>query len=257
MVTRVKVVADFSSKGKYLIVGLPGMGKVGYVTANYFVERFSGRLVAEIYSSHFPPQLLVGKNGISTLFIGKLYDIDSALVFTADTQPPSTEGQNEVCDALLSFLSGVGGVKPPKGYGLRSVVAGAAFVVPQVGGLRKVFVAGNEGSIIRSFVSLGAEPLSDGVITGINGAIVGWAKYYGVPAAVVLGETWAPIVEFDETDYRAAKRVIEVLGGFMGIRADVGYMDSLANAVEGKVINLLRRAAKPGKPAPEERKEVL
>ncbi len=247
MVTKVKKLRDFSIDNKDLIVGLPGMGRVGYVSANHFIRAFKGSLVAEVYSSYFPPQLIVGKDGISKLFIGQLYDIGKALVFTAETQPPSSEGQNEVCDALLNFLMSNGE--------LRSVVAAAAFVVPQVGSIRKVFVAGNNEGIIKDLVSLGAEPLNEGVITGINGAIVGWASYYGVPAAVVLGETWAPIVELDETDYRAAKRVVEVISKYLGIESDTHYMDVAANSVEGRVVTILKRAT-PEK-AKEERREVL
>ncbi len=247
MVTKVKKLRDFDIDNKDLIVGLPGMGRVGYVSANHFIKAFKGSLVAEVYSSYFPPQLIVGKDGVSKLFIGQLYDIGKALVFTAETQPPSSEGQNEVCDKLLEFLIGNGK--------LRSVIAAAAFVVPQVGSVRKVFVAGNSEDIINNLVKLGAEPLNEGVITGINGAIVGWASYYGVPAAVVLGETWAPIVELDEIDYRAAKRVVEVISKYLGVKVDTHYMDVAANSIEGRVVAILKRAApEKGK---EERREVL
>jgi len=255
MAVRIKLIKDFKSEGKPLIVGLPGMGKVGYVSANFFVKEFNGELVAEVYSTYFPAQLVVGRDGVSTLFRGKIFDIGDALVFTADTQPPSPEGQNEVCEALLSFLNGELDVKPEK-PGVRAIIAAAAFVVPQVGSLRRVFVAGNKDSIVKEFVKLGAEALNEGVITGINGAIVGWASLYDIPGVVVLGETWAPIVEFDETDYRAAKRVIEVIANYLNTKVDVSYMDGLANTVEGKVLTILKQAA-PRRPAREERKEVL
>ncbi|RLG77342.1 MAG: hypothetical protein DRO14_02475 [Thermoprotei archaeon] len=105
---------------------------------------------------------------------------------------------------------------------------------------------------------LGAEPLSEGVISGINGAIVGWAKYYGIPAVVVLGETWAPIVEFDEIDYRAAKRVVEVIASYLGLSVDTEYMNVLADRVEKKILKAISQAMKvSGAPEKKPPKEVM
>jgi len=238
MVTRFKLFRKIEVEGKHLLVGMPGMGRVGYLMANFFIEKLNAELVCEIYSTSFPPQIIVSKGGFSSLFKGKLYSSDKMIILTADTQPPTTEGQNEVCDAILSLLSK---------DGLKSVIAGAAFVVPQVGTVRKVFVAGNEDELIKKFVSLGATPLNEGVISGINGAIVGWSSYYGIPSAVILGETWAPIVEFDEVDYRAAKYVIELVAKYLSEKIDTSDLDLLANGVEGRVIKALSQATKLSK----------
>ncbi|MCD6428670.1 MAG: PAC2 family protein [Desulfurococcales archaeon] len=244
-----RIIKEFSASGKPLIVGLPGMGRVGYVSANFFIEKFNGEHIADVYSTYFPPQLIVGKAGLSNLFVGKLFDVGNALVFTAETQPPNPEGQNEVCYTLLDFLSE---------RGVSAVLAGAAYVVPQVGDSRRVFIAGTDKELLATLMKLGAEPLNEGVISGINGAIVGWARYYGIPAAVVLGETWAPIVEFDEVDYRAAKRVIEVIASYLGLSVDTGYMIELADSVERKILKAISQAMKIGS-GPEKRpsKEVM
>ncbi len=249
MVTRIRVIKEFNAVGKPLIVGLPGMGRVGYMSAKFFIERFYGKHVADIYSTYFPPQLVVGKAGLSNLFVGKIFDVGSALVFTAETQPPNPEGQNEVCYTLLDFLAE---------RGVSAILAGAAYVVPQVSDSRRVFVAGNDRELLVTLMKLGAEPLNEGVISGINGAIVGWAKYYGIPAAVVLGETWAPIVEFDEVDYRAARRVIEVIASYLGLSVKTDYLNELADKVEKKILKAISQAMKIGG-APEKKpsKEVM
>lgn len=250
MATRVRVLKDFEVGGKPLIVGLPGMGRVGYVSVNYMIKNLNAELVAELYSTYFPPHLIVRGKGLSDLFVGRLYSSDKALLFTAETQPQNPEGQNEVCDALLSFLSGRGSFGP--------VIATAAFVVPDVSKNRKVFIAGNSEGIVRKFSDLGGTPLDEGVIVGINGAIVGWARYYGVEAAVLLGETWSAIVEFDETDYRAAKAVIDVLTKFLGIKADTSLLLKSAETVEMSVAATLARMARAAsRREREERKEVL
>ncbi len=249
MVTRVKTVKEFSPEGKTLVVGLPGMGRVGYVATNYILSKLGGRLVAEIYSTAFPPHLIVRKGGISDLFSGKIFETDEALIFTADTQPQNPEGQNEICDALLNYLG-------KKGI-LKSIIATAAYVVPSVGEPRKTFVVGNDQKFLSELRSLGTYPLDDGVIMGINGAVIGWGKYYGVKGAVLLGETWAPIVEFDETDYRAAKAVVDVLRKYLSIDLDSTELEMLAQKTEERVKEALRRIAKGRVPEQRSRKEVL
>jgi len=249
MVTKIRVIKEFDASAKPLIVGLPGMGRVGYMSANFFIEKLDGKHVADIYSTYFPPQLIVGKSGVSNLFVGRIFDVGDALIFTAETQPPNPEGQNEVCYVLLDFLSK---------KGINAVLAGAAYVVPQVGDSRKVFIAGTDEALLTTLRKLGAEPLNEGVISGINGAIVGWAKYYGIPAVVVLGETWAPIVEFDEVDYRAASKVIELIAKYLRISVDIEYMNELAGKVEKKILKAISQAMKIGG-APEKKppKEVM
>jgi proteasome assembly chaperone (PAC2) family protein len=249
MVTRVKILKDFDVEGKPLIVGLPGMGRVGFIATNYLRSNSDSDLVAEIYSTSFPPHLIVRKDGVSELFIGKLYNSRDALFFTADTQPQSPEGQNEVCDALLKTVT-------EKGE-LRSVISTAAFVVPEVSEERATYVAGNDPSLIKELKDAGGIPLNEGVIMGVNGAIVGWAKYYGVKGAVLLGETWSAIVEFDEPDYRAAKAVISTLSKYLGLRVDVSRLDALAAEVESKIANALTKLAKATSPEKGTRKEVL
>jgi proteasome assembly chaperone (PAC2) family protein len=249
MVTRVKILKDFDVEGKPLIVGLPGMGRVGFIATNYLRSNSDSTLVAEIYSTSFPPHLIVRKDGVSELFVGKLYNSPHALFFTADTQPQSPEGQNEVCDALLKTVT-------EKGE-LRSVISTAAFVVPEVSEERATYVAGNDPSLIKELKDAGGIPLNEGVIMGVNGAIVGWAKYYGVKGAVLLGETWSAIVEFDEPDYRAAKAVINTLSKYLGLRIDVSRLDALAVEVESKIANALTKLAKSASPEKGPRKEVL
>jgi len=39
MVTKIKVLKEYESEGKHLLIGLPGMGRVGYASVNYITGR--------------------------------------------------------------------------------------------------------------------------------------------------------------------------------------------------------------------------
>lgn len=231
---RIKVLDGIRASGKALIVGLPGMGGVAYTVANYFITSLRSVLVAELYSYSYPPQLGVS-SGKASLIKAYLYDTPVALILTANAQPPSNESQNEFCDRVLEFLHS---------NGLNKVIATAAYVVSAIGTERAVYIAGNDTSIIDEFIRLGAQALGSGVISGINGAIVGWASYYDIPAAVLLAETWDAIVQLDEIDYRAAGRLVQIVGRYLGIEVDVKELDRLASSVEERVIDAISRSIK-------------
>jgi predicted ATP-grasp superfamily ATP-dependent carboligase len=214
------------AKREALLVGLPGMGRVGYITVNYLVEKLEGVLVGEVYSTYFPSELEVDDSGLGSLVVGRIYDIGKALVFTADSQPQSPEGQNLLSKKVAEFASR---------KGVRMVLAAAAYVVPTVDRARRVYVVGTDRKTVEVFTSLGAIALRGGTISGINGAIVGWSRYYNIPAAVLLGETWAPLVEVGESDFRASRSVIEVVSRFLGIQVDSTELDDFATQVEKSV----------------------
>jgi len=233
-VLKVKVIGELSADGKPLIVGLPGMGGVAYTTANYFITSTKAKLVIEFYHYGYPPQLGVS-GGKAYLIKAYLYEAPSFLVLTANAQPPMAEAQNEFCDKVLELL---------KYRGLSKVIATAAYVVNQVSPVRSVYIAGNDDNLINEFTSLGAQPLANGVVSGINGAIVGWASYHDIPAAVLLAETWEPIVQTDEIDYRAAKHLVNIISKYLGIELDTSTLDYMANQVESKVLELMRKSFK-------------
>lgn len=236
MVTKVKVIKEYDSADKHLIIGLPGMGRVGYASVNYILEKMGGDLVAELYSTTFPSQLVVNKRGISMLFTGRLYEVDDFLVFTGETQPQNPDGQHEICIELLSHLVSRG--KPA------SLIATAAYVVPEYSDSRRVFIAGNDEELLAELSDLGGDVLEEGVITGVNGIIVGWASYYGIKSAVILGETWSTIVEFNEVDFRAVKSVVDLLKNYLRIRISTEDLLGQAQAVESRIKATLSQVSK-------------
>ncbi len=41
-----------------LVSGLPGIGNVGKITADYFIEKLKMKKMADIFSEYLPPQVL-------------------------------------------------------------------------------------------------------------------------------------------------------------------------------------------------------
>ena len=47
-----------------LLEGLPGVGNVGKLAAMHLIDELKAKKCMEIYSSHFPPQVLIDDDGI-------------------------------------------------------------------------------------------------------------------------------------------------------------------------------------------------
>src|SRR5665647_3624047 len=60
--TLVRLKNDLELKKPILVVGLPGVGLVGKLVAEHLVDELEAEKVMEVYSPHFPPQVLVNKD---------------------------------------------------------------------------------------------------------------------------------------------------------------------------------------------------
>lgn len=60
-------------KEPILIEGLPGVGHVGKLVAEHLVEELGAKKIMEIYSPHFPPQVIVEDDGTTRLVRNEVY----------------------------------------------------------------------------------------------------------------------------------------------------------------------------------------
>ena len=90
-----------------LVEGLPGVGHVGKLVADHLVDALGGELVAEIYSLHFPPQVIVDEEGVAHLVGNELYrcekDGKAILFLVGDFQSTSAEGHYILTESYLDI----------------------------------------------------------------------------------------------------------------------------------------------------------
>ena len=48
-----------------LIGGLPGIGNVGKIAADYLIDKFKMEKLADMFSQYFPPQVFIDEEGIA------------------------------------------------------------------------------------------------------------------------------------------------------------------------------------------------
>src|SRR5713101_6513458 len=128
--TRINELSKVSLKEPVLIQGLPGLGYVGKVAVDFFIEKLRPRKIAELYSSYllFPDGNLginISEDGTYSLPRYEFYAFGErephAIFLTGDAQP-SVTGQYEVASMVLDFAQRFNSkmVLTMGGYGTRS-----------------------------------------------------------------------------------------------------------------------------------------
>lgn len=252
--TKIHEITKVHLKEAVLIQGLPGLGYVGKVAVDYFVEKLKPKKFAELYSSYllFPDGNLginISEDGTYSLPRYEFYAYNDhephAIFLTGDAQP-SVTGQYEVASIVLDFAQQFGckEIFTVGGYGTRSS--------NDVGAVYAVVGDSDLGERLKK---LGAKLAKGGAVTGAAGVILGIGRQRGLQCAGLLGATTGIY-----PDLEAARAVIQMLTGLVGMPIDLKDLDTEIEDLRKKM-ERFRRGAEIEEPKegeekpPEEGKE--
>jgi hypothetical protein len=223
-----------------LVCGMPGSGYVGKLAADYLVEAFKGRKVAEAYSSDFPPQGIVGDDGVVKPVKAELYLCETGqkrdlLVFTADAQPTTANGEYELSEWVL---------KQAEAHGTKLVFSLAAYITGAFTVERRVFGAATSAELTSLMSGHGIKIMKEGAISGMNGIITGMAGFYGMQGACLLGETSGYLV-----DPVASEAVLDAFSRTMDIAIDLASLQDKAKEAKQVIGQIQRMTEQEGRAA--------
>jgi uncharacterized protein (TIGR00162 family) len=165
-----EVIINYISEPKLklpiLIEGLPGVGNVGKLAAEHLIDELKAKKFADLYSKHFPPQVLVGEDGIIRLVNNQFHYHKSKdkghdlIILTGDYQGLTPEGQYELTNSILELAVkfGVFKIFTLGGYGLGKMIE-----KPRVLG------AATDGKLVEEMSSFGVVFSKDDPGSGIVG----------------------------------------------------------------------------------------
>ncbi|MGC8676544.1 MAG: PAC2 family protein [Candidatus Micrarchaeia archaeon] len=208
-----------------LIVGLPGIGNVGNLVAQYLIQKLNAKQFATLHSPHLPYMIIALADGSFRLVNNRFYYYKGAkrdiVILTGDYQPASSEGQYDVSEKIVKFFKSIGGKEV---YTIGGYSAADRYVQKP-----RVFGVSADKSIRskleKASVIFGAVPNLS--IIGAAGLIVAFAKKHKLPAACVMGETGML-----EVDANSAKSVLETLSKVFGIKIDLNDINALQKETE-------------------------
>lgn len=234
--TEVVKIEDIKLKDAILLEGLPGVGNVGKLAAMHLIEELKAKKCTEIYSSHFPPQVLIDDDGVVKLVNNELYyhkgkgKNKDLLFLVGEYQGMDSSGQYELCSQLISLVKemGVSSIYTLGGYGLGKLV-------PEP----RVLGAATSQDVVEIFKSADVEFI-DGEpgagIVGASGLLLGLGKLQGMEGGCLMGETSGYMV-----DPKSASVVLKSLQKLLDIEIDLEELEKRAKQVDS-ITNQLKES---------------
>ena len=204
-----------------MVCGLPGIGSVAWLAVNHLQKQLNATLFAEVLSPMFSPKVWLTEEGVVKLMRGEFHywKQNSAnadlLLFSANEQPYSPEGQYELADAVLGLA---------EKFRVQKVITMGGMATDNFTENPKVYVGGTEVELVKELEKLGGVKLGGGAITGTNGLIFGLAKLRKIPAVCILAETPGYL----SLDANAAKAALQLSSKILNLSLDYVDLDRQA-----------------------------
>jgi uncharacterized protein (TIGR00162 family) len=215
-----------------MIEGLPGVGNVGKLVAEHLIHELNAEKILELFSWHFPPQVLVNNDGTVRLSKNELYACKSneqdLLILTGDQQSVTNEGHYLIAETLLDIAEQykVSRIYTLGGYGIGQLVEKST-----------VLGAANEAELVDEMKKYGVEFRDEepgGSIVGASGLLLGLGQLRNIPAVCLLGLTSGYLV-----DPKSAQAVLSILCRALNLKLDMQALQDRAEEME-KVVERLK-----------------
>lgn len=206
----------------HLVCGFPGSGYVGKLAVDHLIQELHATHLADIYSSSFPPQVMIRTDGTADLMKNSIFSWQdketSLLLLTGDSQPSNPDSEYALAEHILDFGAQLGA---------QQVFTLAAYITGVFVDKPRVFGTATDASLVGDFASHGISLMDNGSITGMNGLVIGIAKLRGIKGTCLLGETSGYVV-----DAKASKAVLETLLSMINVSVDMANLEKRAKDTE-------------------------
>lgn len=209
----------FKLRNPILIEGLPGIGLVGKLAAEHLVRELKAERISDLYSPHFPHQVLMKKSGTIRMLRNKFYAWKNPrkggsdlLILVGDVQAVTSEAQYEVCSAMLDYFKKKKGkfIYTLGGYGVGKSVEKT-----------RVFGSATHKELIPVFQKKGVIfGEATGSIIGAAGLLLGLGRLRGMKGVCLMGETHGGYV-----DAKSAQAVLESLTRCLEIKVSMSKLE--------------------------------
>ena len=214
-------------KNPIVIEAFPGFGLVGTIAGEFLLEHLKVEQIGKIIFNELPAMVAIHENKVVEplgVFYSKKYNI---VILHAITT--STGHEWDIADIL---------VKLAKDLHAKEVISleGVGSGDGEKDGNRVFYYANNEKNISK-FKKIGLEPLKEGIIIGVTGAILLRAEK--MPISCIFAETQTNI-----PDSKAAAKIIGALDKYLDLKIDPKPLLVQAEKFEEKLKTLLTEGQK-------------
>ena len=224
---------DRKLESPVLIEGLPGIGQVGKLVAEYMIHMLGAEKIAEIHSLYFPPHVIIEENGVARLVRNELFlhhtDTRDVVFLVGDYQSTSNEGHYILTDQYLDIAADLG---VQRIYTLGGFGVGHFVEEPRV--LGAVSRAELRPEIEAAGVIFQRDEPGGGGIIGAAGLLLGLGALRNIDAVCLMGETSGYLV-----DPRSATSVLTLLSRLLNTPVDPTQLNDRAAEMERMIEGLI------------------
>ena len=213
-------------KGVTIIEGFPGIGLVGTITTEFLMEHLNTEKIGSVMIDDVPAIVAVHSNKVIepiSIHYNKKYNIVIVHAITLgkgggwDIAEVIQQLASELNAKEIISIEGVGTMKP-------TGEASAVFYYSTVGkqSLNKI-----------------AQPLKEGIIVGVTGALLARREDYKVPITAFFAETPSNM-----PDSKGSANVIKALDMYLGLNVDPKPLLKQAQQFEEKLKQIMTTAKK-------------
>lgn len=199
------------SSGTICIGGLPGIGSVGKIAADYLVTSLECSTLRAFYSKGFPAQVIVN-NSLAELFRAELKapkGRSGMYVLSGDAQPLEVKDMYALAGDILEAA---------RSLKVTDMITLAAYVGDSK---EKVVAAASDPALALELEENQIPVLRSGAIGGINGLLAGMSPLYGIRGYCILGTTSGE----ELVDLKAAKNLLEEISRLLSLDISLDCLD--------------------------------
>ena len=250
----VKLYKEPELKNSVMLCGWPGIGNIGIIAIDTLRAALKAEQFGRIEPWDFfnPRKVIIEKGLLKDLEFptNKFYfrrATNQDLIFFVGQQQP-TEGRTRYAEGQKAYRMANLVLDVAEKFGCRRVYTSGAAVTqihhavrPQVWAVPNSpdlidEVKGYENTVLMSGIEGRG---SQGVITGLNGLLLGVAKKRGLEAVCLMGEIPYYLQGVPWPYPKASKSVLEVLAKILGIELELSQLDELAKRIDKSVEEFL------------------
>lgn len=216
---------DTKLENPLVVCGLPGSALVGKVAVDHLIESLDSKLLADIYCEGLPPQIFIEDDGSPALMKNEIYYSKKdgnlkrdLLLYTGDAQPTIPEAEYALAESVINML---------QERGSKELITLGAYSTGEFSKTPKVYAALSEESLASRVIEAGCDLMKDGVITGMNGLMLGMAKIKGMLGYALLGETSGYAI-----DPGASEALLVAFGKLTGVKVDMKELEARAKEAQ-------------------------
>lgn len=207
-----------------IIEGFPGFGLVGTIASEFLIEHLKTEQIGKILFNDMPAMVAIHEKKIVEplgIFHNQKYNILILHAITAAThyewEMAATVAKlaNDLKAKEILSLEGVGSGEDSEGS--------------------RVFYYSNNDKNSKRFEKAGIEPLKEGIIIGVTGAILLRTEKF--PVGCLFAETHSNL-----PDSKAAAKIVEALNKYLGMDIDQKPLLEQAEKFEDKLKTILQKS---------------